>query len=286
MIRSTEPIRVAKVAVAILVLSAVVHGFSDGPPAGRTGAPGESTCVQCHTGALNTGPGSIAIEGVPAVYEPGETITVTVRLRHPDRRKWGFQLTAVDGQNKGAGTFALVDRVTTRLATGTGSLRDRTYVEQTEAGTFDGQRQEAVWQATWTAPPTDVGLVTFYAAGNAANGNNASSGDSIYTTAVVSGTAFPAIIAPKYKKGKILLQDNGSNVLGGATLEVTTAGAAAPEVFPLVKNKKGTKWLVKKSARSTPSGLSVDDLLPPGATVTLVVRNPDGTPSAPAQLGR
>ena len=30
--------------------------------------------------------------------------------RHPDRRRWGFQLTALNGNNRGVGTFALVDR--------------------------------------------------------------------------------------------------------------------------------------------------------------------------------
>ena len=278
--------RILKISLILFVFAGVAHAFSGGPPAGVTGAPGEGTCVQCHNGTLNSGAGSIAILGVPDQYQPGEEVTLTVRLRHPDRQRWGFQLTALNGNNDGVGTFTLVDRSTTRLIEGVGSLDDRTYVEHTAAGTFEGDRQEAVWQVRWTAPAEDAGIVTFYAAGNAANGDNNSTGDSIYTTAVVSGTAMPAIIAPTYKKGKIILQANNSNIIPGATLEVTAPGAAEPEIFNLVKNANGKKWLVKKKALSTPGELRVDDILTPGTTVTIVVRNPDGTPSAEAQLSR
>jgi hypothetical protein len=275
--------RLLKTALILAIFATVAHAFSSGPPAGVTGAPGEGTCVQCHTGTLNSGGGSIVIEGVPDQYEPGAEITLTVRVRHPDRRRWGFQLTALNGNNRGVGTFALVDRSTTRLVEGVAGLEGRTYVEHTSAGTFEGE-QSGVWQVRWTAPAEDAGLITFYAAGNASNGNNASSGDSIYTTAVVSGTATPAVIAPAYKKGKILLQANNSNILPGATLEVTAPEAAEPEIFTLTS--KGSRWIVKKKARSTPGDLRVDDILTPGTTVTLVIRNPDGTPSAPAELTR
>lgn len=275
-----------KAAVAAGVLATVAYGYASGPPAGRTGAPGEQTCIVCHTGTLNSGPGSVTIEGVPEQYEPGQEYTLTVKVSHPNRRRWGFQITALDGSNEPAGELTPANRALTKVATGTGSLQGRRYVEHTTAGTFQGQSQGAQWEVRWTAPPTDVGRVTFYAAGNAANGNNNSNGDNIYTTAVSSGTASPAIIQPVYKKGKIYLQANSSNIEQGAVLEVTPDGQETAETFPLKKNKAGTKWLVKKSSRSTPSDLRVDDVLPTGASVTLVVRNPDGTASAPATLDR
>jgi hypothetical protein len=276
----------AKVTFALAVLVAVAYGYSGGPPAGHTGAPGEQTCVQCHSGTLNSGPGSVTISGVPESYEPGQQITLTVRVQHPDRRRWGFQITALDGQNNPAGTLSPVNRNLTKVASGTGSLQGRIYVEHTTTGTFAGQAQGAEWQVKWTAPDHDVGRVTFYAAGNAANNNHASSGDSIYTTAVSTGTTGPMIIAPVYKKGKILMQADGSNVTDGATVEVSGGGLDGTETFPLALNSKGSKWLVKKSARSTPGGLTVDDVLPAGSSVTIAVRNPDGTVSAPATLSR
>src|SRR5262245_6902944 len=82
------------------------HGFSSGPPGGRTGAPGELTCATsgCHQGSLDGGPGQFAIIA-PAIYEPGETYQITVRHTTTDssRRRWGFQLTALTTSNSKAG---------------------------------------------------------------------------------------------------------------------------------------------------------------------------------------
>jgi hypothetical protein len=286
MIRSRPTRRGAKALIAIVAFATVAYGFASGPPAGHTGAPGEGTCVECHAGTLNSGPGSIVIEGVPDQYEPNQEVHVTVRVRHPNQSRWGFEITALDAANKGVGTFSLVDRNTTRITEGGGNLTGRFYVEHTTAGTFEGRSGGAMWELVWKAPAEDAGIVTFYAAGNAANGNNQNTGDSIYTTKVSSGTAVPVVVAPTYKKGKILLKAGGSSILQGARLEVTTAGGDGPEVFALAQNATGTKWVVKKKATSTPGELRVDDLLTPGTTVTLVVRNPDGTPSAPASLSR
>lgn len=275
-----------KIAIALSALVTTAYGFASGPPAGRTGAPGESTCVQCHVGTLNSGQGSVTIEGVPDNYTPGEEITLTVRVQHPDRRRWGFQLTALDNGNRGVGTFVLVDRNITRIINGTGSLQGRTYVEHTSGGTFAGQGQSAMWEVKWRAPDDDIGRITFYAAGNAANDNDSSSGDNIYTTSVASGSTAPNVIAPKYKKGKILLQANGSNIAAGAMLEVSGEQLAETQSFLLALNASGKKWVVKKSAASTPGGMTVDQVLPAGTTVTLVVRNSDGTTSAPVDLTR
>jgi hypothetical protein len=242
--------------------------------------------VQCHIGTLNGGPGRVTISGVPAEYAPNQQFTLTVRVEHPDRRRWGFQLAALDGGNRSVGTLEPADRHVAQAVEGTGGLQGRRYVEHTSNGTFSGQAQGAEWEVRWTAPDHDVGRVTFYAAGNAANGNNASSGDSIYTTSVATGSTAPMVVAAVYKKGKIVLQANGSNIEAGATLEISGGTLDAPESFPLVANATGTRFLVKKSARSTPGGRSVDDVLPAGSSVTIAVRNPDGAASAPATLER
>jgi hypothetical protein len=275
-----------KAAIAIALGVATTYGFASGPPFGHTGAPGEQTCVECHTGTLNSGAGRVTISGVPDKYVPGTEYTLTVKVEHPDRQRWGFQLTALDGASKPVGAFTLVDRSTTRTVSGNGTLTGRKYVEHTSLGTFEGKPGSASWDVKWTAPATDAGRVTFYAAGNAANGNNQSSGDLIYTTSVSSGTSTPTIIAPTYKKGKIVLQANGSNIEPGAVLEVSGPTITGTETFPLAANATNTKWQVKKTTTSSPSGKTVDELIAAGATVTLTVRNPDGVTSAPMPLSR
>lgn len=270
-----------KALAVVAVAATTALAYPSGAPTGTTAAPGEDSCTRCHGGVLNDSAGSIAITGVPDVYEPGRQYTLTVKLSHATARSWGFQLTALDGNNHGVGTFAATDTAHTRMLNGGGAFSGRTYIDSSSGGAFDGQSGSATWQVAWTAPANDKGRITFYAAGLAANNNGSASGDSTYTTSVKSGTNTPMVIAPVYKNGKIILQNNGSNIDTGATLQLTGGATTQTEEYPLVTNAKQTKWVVRKSARSTPSGLSVADAWPAGTTVSLVVSNPDGTPSAP-----
>ena len=163
-----------------------VGSSSAGPPVSFSGAPGESTCTSCHT--QNVGTGTFTITAPPN-YVPGQTYQMTVQHSTADatRLRWGFQMTALDGTNNAAGTFTSTDGFT---YTDFGNLRF--YVAQTQTGTFAGTGSGASWTFDWTAPATDVGPVTFYAAGNQANNNNGRLGDQIYTATAVSQIAAPS----------------------------------------------------------------------------------------------
>ena len=55
-------------------------------------------------------------------------------------------------------------------------------MKHTSTGTYNGTSNGPVtWQFDWTVPDPAVGTITFYAAGNAANGNGSTSGDYIYS---------------------------------------------------------------------------------------------------------
>jgi len=48
-----------------------VGAFAEGPPAARTGAPGELICADYHFGhAVNSGPGLLTLTGLPTNYVP------------------------------------------------------------------------------------------------------------------------------------------------------------------------------------------------------------------------
>jgi hypothetical protein len=83
-----------------------------------------------------------------------------------------------------------------------------------------------------------------------------------------------------FKKGKLIIPESGSNLRAGALLEIRTAIDGAGERFPLSPNGKGTKWVVKKSARSTPGGAKLSAVVRVGRAVFLVAINPDGKGSA------
>ena len=81
-----------------------VYAYSSGPPAGFTHAPGEFDCKECHVPDSGAGTGHISITA-PQSYVPGQTyqITVTHTNADPTRKRWGFELTALDDSNEKAG---------------------------------------------------------------------------------------------------------------------------------------------------------------------------------------
>ncbi len=159
-----------------------------GPPAARTGAPGETNCTTCHTLVANTG--SFAITA-PANYTPGQTYSIVVRHTTTDssRKRWGFELTSLSPSNTMAGTLAIANANTKLISNST-----KTYIEHTSNGTFANQLGGAVWTFNWTAPATNIGAVTFYAAGIQADNNGNEDLDQMYLTNTVSQPSVPVIV--------------------------------------------------------------------------------------------
>ncbi len=150
----------------------------NGAPGGRTGAPGESSCTSCHS--QNSGSGQTNIIA-PANYVPGQTYQIQVQNVSSDssRQSWGFELTAL-ANSVMAGALTNTD-ANTRSRTSSG----KTYMVQTTAGTYSGQTGGSTWSFSWTAPATDVGNVTMYAAGLHADDDFSEDGDRTFLTNVV-----------------------------------------------------------------------------------------------------
>jgi len=160
-----------------------VQAFSSGPPAAHTNAPGEVTCTSCHSSfPLNSGKGSVTINGLPIAYTANQEVMVSVTTNQPDGFLYGFQLTAIDSTGAQAGTLVATDAVNTQLTTGMVGANIRQYIQHTFQGAFPTEFDKKTWTFKWVAPATNVGAVTFYAAGNGANGNGETTGDNIYTT--------------------------------------------------------------------------------------------------------
>ncbi len=148
----------------------------------------------------------MSIAGVPASYVPNQAYTIGVVVRHVSQHRWGFELVPIFSNNMMAGALTSLTNFTktqTVLSTG------KTYISHTNQngvdGTFAGVPDSAAWAFTWTAPGPGGGTVTFYAAGNAANGDNTSGGDKIYTTSAsaMEGTS-TAVDATTWGKIKTL----------------------------------------------------------------------------------
>ena len=202
----------AKTIAILSTIPVLIHAYSTGPDARSTGAPGDAICTRCHSGTVNSGPGSVTIAFAGGqTYTPGQTKRLTVTVADPDQRRWGFQVTARLGTNLPAGqagSFVPVDAFTQvkceddsirsagQACPSTGPLE---FIEHTEAGTRPGTANEASFLVDWKAPATNVGDVVFYVAGNAANNDSRNSGDRIYaanfTVKAAAAGAKPAIKA-------------------------------------------------------------------------------------------
>lgn len=201
-----------KLLICILLTSvAAVHAFSGGPPPSQTGAPGETTCFDCHDSfQLNRGPGSVSIAGLPKIYQPGQRITLEVTVRQQNRNRWGFQITALDLSGRSSGQFSITDPVNTQLQT----ANERIYVQHTTTGSTSTSNSSRTWRLDWIAPSSDSGPVNFYVAGNAADGNGNPLGDYIYTsTAQIGAPTDPTIE---------LLTPNGGETLQGSQVYTIT----------------------------------------------------------------
>ena len=174
------------------VSSGSVFAFSSGPPDEKTGAPNENTCVQagCHAGNdLNVSGGSLMLTMIPETYIPNEVYTIVVNLSRTGQSRWGFEMTALDADGARAGSFETDDAENTQLSEAGG----KQYIKQTSNVTGQGTEDAHSWEFQWTAPDADIGPITFYAAGNAANGDFGTAGDYIYTAQEESTPPIPVV---------------------------------------------------------------------------------------------
>ena len=174
-----------KTITTIVVVSSVIligtkaYQTSSNPMLGMTGAPGEQNCTQCHSSnPINSGSGNVEIvfNNGSNSFQSGQTYPVTVKVSQSGISKFGFEITSVASSNTttGAGTFASTNTNVT-----VGSQDGKSYALQKVAAATSGS---GTFTFDWTAPATSQGDITFYASGNAANGNGNMTGDNIYTT--------------------------------------------------------------------------------------------------------
>ncbi len=198
---------------AFLALAAstfLLVSFSSNPPDGKTGAPGESLCIECHTPSNPPINGEISVEGFPASITPGEDYTLTVVNRNTvgDAVKGGFQLTILGPFNTKAGTM----KDPSDNAAVTQTLSGRQYFEHDPAVAYPDSNV-IKWTVQWQAPELAGGSeITWYVAGNIANGNFDNTGDRIVTangkgTIVLSATEDLSVQKP------ILYPNPGSDLI-------------------------------------------------------------------------
>ncbi len=160
--------------VSLQFLSPQVFSYSNLPPSGKTGSPGDggATCTGCHSGTASAQTGWITSNIPASGYVSGNTYTITATATYAGRNKFGFEVSPQNTTGTIIGTIVNTSTQTGILASG--------YIGHTSSGnTGTGTK---TWSFDWTAPAVGTGALTFYGAFNCANGNGSTSGDIIYTS--------------------------------------------------------------------------------------------------------
>ncbi len=158
------------------------------PPNGRTGAPGDGLCTDCHSAGSPAQNGMVEISGLPAQVDPSTTYSLVITVSNPDglATHGGAQMTGLDAGNNLAGTMSNAGGGSTIVTSG-----GREYLEHAPAMTF-GAGTEVSYTVDWTSPAGPDGeVITFYAASILSNGNGSNGGDRT-VTATASGTLMSA----------------------------------------------------------------------------------------------
>ena len=154
---------------------------------------------------------------------------MTVSLNQANRLRYGFQVTALDATGKPAGTLTVTDATATRPDTAPVGGFTRTYISQTSSGYTATSTNQRDWSFKWTAPATRVGEITFYAAGNAANGTGSSSGDYIYN---VSASMTPSVVSVSSADYNSANPVAAGSVASGFGVQLATAEAFGTDTDP------------------------------------------------------
>lgn len=142
--------------------------------AGYTGSPGETNCSSCHSGASSPS-SAISIRSIPSFtnnqYQPGSTYTIQITVRASGFSKFGFGCEILNASNANAGLMQAAGPGVKFLNVTVQGNQRRNAVHTTGKLSSDS----ATFVFEWVAPQS--GAATVYVSGNAANGNNSTSGD-------------------------------------------------------------------------------------------------------------
>jgi len=166
------------IALAIFFYPTSSNSNGTGSPGSKTNSPMDGgNCTGCHQGTLNSGLGTATITSDIPVngYVIGNTYTITLTGVKANCIKFGFELTAENGNSK-SGKFLITDN-STKLVNVGGAVSHKS------SGTSGNTTK--IWTMDWT-PTIDIsiGNTTFYASLMFANGNGNFTGDNVFTTSL------------------------------------------------------------------------------------------------------
>jgi hypothetical protein len=199
--------RLAWVFAAILAALPAHLAFASafGPSDNKAGNPPlYQDCTLCHLDfPRNSGDGGLELLNLPSSFVPGNSYDLFVRIYDPGQSRWGFELTVMNAAAQQGGDLIVLDPVNTQLSDHPGAAAD--FLKHTFAGTSWGTPDGPVlWSFRWVAP--NEPSVTFYFAGNAADGTEDPGNDYIYVRQAVVNQAPTAVAGSSWGQVKALFR--------------------------------------------------------------------------------
>jgi hypothetical protein len=157
--------------LAFVILQSSINGVSTAQLLDRTNSPlTAGNCSACHSGGSFESNMTIELidknDKIVTNYIPGENYTIRYSINATGATKYGIQSTVLGTETNNAGV--LTAKSANSKVT---DLNKRTYLDHKTAS------NDNIFEATWKAPDTDIGIVKIYSSGLAANGNSATTGD-------------------------------------------------------------------------------------------------------------
>ena len=169
--KSINSVRIKVSLVLLVTMPFPLIGNSGGPPTGYAyNAPNYNSCTICHSGTVNSGNGSVEFIDLPNEFNPGETYSIGIVVNGSNSRGYGFQATAMLG-DQFAGNFSL-NSDSENLELNGGFIQ---HSSRTDSG---------IWYFNWDAPEEATEAITFSASGLGTGGSSGYSGDRVYTVQV------------------------------------------------------------------------------------------------------
>ena len=170
------------IATFIVIAMIAMLSFRSSAPEGRTGAPGELSCLQsgCH-GTNDDFGGVISFGGLPSAVPAGQSfpVSATITVTEGSPILAGLSMVAIafeGGEFVSVGDF--IEPGPNVFVHNPTSI-DRQYLSHAPAQTLDGG-SSVTYSARWESPDfLDADSVVIYAASVLANGNGARSGDHV-----------------------------------------------------------------------------------------------------------
>ena len=177
-----------------------VIAYSSRPDELSTGAPGETSCLRCHTGApLNELGGELTInfDNNNSSYQLGKEYEIVVTANKADISTFGFEIVALQkSTNLSVGRFIVTDTLRTQAFSSTLDMDTREYIGHTKLGVEANIVGINTWSFKWLSPTADMGEITFYAASVMSNSSGNRFGDRVYTKHIPISSDVNAVIEP------------------------------------------------------------------------------------------